>query len=189
MKRDHRSFYLPKLNWLWITAALLVILLAIINILLSHPLTTILTLLFCFIAMVIKKPNIVLLLTPVLILLIFKSQPLNTFGSLREQFTSFMSKPEYFLTNIFTPKSGMEVLPEQALQIHELIDQFGLSDYWLTDGLQEDNEIKEKIIESSWPVIIDSGSPYVFGYRDEFTDRDGCTVIGTQLDIELGYCD
>jgi len=178
-----------KTNWQWLTATLFVIVLAAINIYTGHPLTMILMGIFCVTVVVIRKPNLVLLLAPLLLLLVFRSQSLNTLGSFREQFTALMDNPADRIANIFTPKSGTEVLPDEALQIQELIDQHKLGDYWLTDGLQEDNEIKEKIIESSWPVLIDSNSPYVFGYSGELTGRFDCKIIGTQQDIELGYCE
>lgn len=189
MNFKQSSFHLSKYSWLWLTSTFLVITMTVVNVLTDHLLLAVLLVVFSIAAVAIRRPSLVLLLTPVLLLLVFKAQPLNTLGSLREQFTALMSKPEEYLENLFTPNSGTEVLPEEALLIHELVRQFDVSDYWLTDGLQEDNEIKEKIIESVWPVQIDSNSPYVFGYVDEFSNRSDCIVIGSRQDIELGYCD
>lgn len=191
MKNDFRSLLAQKHTRLWLFTALLVILLAGINILLRHALTAVLILLFSAAVVVIKKPNMVLLIAPVLLLLIFKAQSLNTFGDLREQFTGLMSKPAVFLANFFTPKSGVEVLPPQALQVNEMIEQYGLSDYWLSESLlqEDEREIKERIIEFSWPVRVDPHSPYTFGYPGDFADRADCRVIDTRQDIELGYCD
>lgn len=189
MNFKQHPFLLSKYSWLWLTSTFLVITMTFVNVLTGHLLLAVLIVVFSIVAVVIRRPSLVFLLAPVFLLLIFKAQPLNTFGSLREQFTALMSKPEEYLENLFTPNSGTEVLPEEALLIHELVRQFDVSNYWLTDDLQEDNEIKEKIIESVWPVQIDSNSPYVFGYADEFSDRSDCMVIGSCQDIELGYCD
>lgn len=188
MKLSNHHRIPKKIDWMWIIVLFLICLLALVNFTLGYRFCAALMLLFGLALLVIRRPNLMLIALPVLFVLLLNSQSLNAWVSLREAKSTLSSDPKQALTNLFTPSSGMEVLPREALQVRSLIDAYELTSYRLSEEMTQDQEVMQRVIESTWPVTVSQDSPYLFGFVGDMANHPDCQLLEQRQDIELGYC-
>lgn len=188
MKLSNNHRIPKKINWTWTIVLILVCLLALVNFILGYRFYAVLMLLFCLSLLIVRRPNLMLIALPVLLVLLFNSQSLNAWVSLREANSTLSSEPKQEITDLFTPSSGMEVLPKEALQVQSLIDAYELTSYRLSEEMTQDQEVMQRVIESTWPVTVSQDSPYLFGFVGDMANHPDCELLEQHQDIELGYC-
>lgn len=144
---------------------------------------------FYLVLLFFKRPNIILVIVPILLVVFFFSRIHTAFSSIRATTLVFFDQPGQVLSTFLTPGSGLEsVLEPPPARARELIQDYHMTGFRLTEGLLKFTRVKERIIESNWPITIDPGSPYIFGLPGEIKKIPGCTPIKELMEIELGYC-
>ena len=93
------------------------------------------------------------------------------------------------LNNLLTPGSGLEVLPEEALQVLSLIEANEVESYQISPLLNDDYHIMQRIVESAWPVRMKENSPHVFIRVEELPDFSSCQLVDQKELIALVFCD
>ena len=95
--------------------------------------------------------------------------------------------------NLFRPKSGRDVLPEEAQLLLIAIDSFKFKDYKLykslggtNDGIGNAAEIYQRINESAWPVPLDTNSRNVIGYTNEVSEIPGIKILLQYNNVSIG---
>ncbi len=90
---------------------------------------------------------------------------------------------------LFTPKSGLEVLPSETQTVLFILDSFKLNDYKLV-GRLADQKLEslnlQRINESAWPVRSDSTSKNIIGYTAELKDSAGIKIIVNVNNLSYG---
>ena len=93
------------------------------------------------------------------------------------------------LANIFSPNSGKEVLPDQVQQMLSLLQLHHILDYRLSKQIEQDSLLDQRIIESAWPIRMESKSLYLLCLIEEIKSNPTCVSIDQSEDVALEYCD
>jgi len=143
---------------------------------------------FFLILVIARPPSFLLLAVSVLVIVLFNTPTIDTLAQLRLSNLSAGRHPRPFLTRVFSPNSGKEVLPIQVQQMLSLMQEHQISNYQLSNQLDSDPLIKQRIIESAWPIKMDSTSPYLFSSLEETITNPTCVVIDQKEDVTLADC-
>jgi hypothetical protein len=135
-----------------------------------------------------RPPNFILLAIPVLILLLFNTQTINSLVQLRRWNLNAVQDYKHTLLELFTPNSGQEVLPDRVRQMLQLLQKHHIEEYRLSSQLAADMRIQQRIVESAWPVREDASSPHLLGSIEEIKKDPSCTVVDQEKDVALAYC-
>jgi len=132
-----------------------------------------------------------LLVVSVLVIVLFHTPTINTLAELKKSNLSTIQDFKLSLTNIFSPNSGQEVLPVQVRQMLSLLQTHHIASYQLSNQLDLNLLIKQRIVESAWPIKMDKRSPYLLGLVEEIKRTPiwrNCAVIDQREDVTLVYC-
>lgn len=124
----------------------------------------------------------------VLVIVLFITPTIDTWTKLKQSNLSTFQHPKRPLANIFSPNSGQEVLPVQVQRMLSLLHTHHIASYQLSNQLDRDIEIKQRIIEAAWPIKMDSTSSYLLSVLTETKNNPTCLVIDQNKDIALEYC-
>ena len=177
-----------KSIWLLAGVLLLAALVSYLNLYSGYKFYAFLIAGIALLLLVIRRTNLILIMIPVLIVLVFSSDSVNALINLRTTTKSLKKDTDRKISTLFTPRSGLQVLPRQATQVNDLIEEFKIPSYRLTSEILQDQKVMQRVIESTWPVTLSDNSPYLFGFTGEITKFPNCTVLKSEQDIDLGYC-
>ncbi len=140
-------------------------------------------------AMVFFRPAAHLLLAIFIgMVLLFQSPNLDTLFQLKNNYLKVANNPALAVNEIVRPGSGLQVLPEQVLQMLKLIKKYDLQDYKVSTAIRRNSLVYQRIIESAWPVRLALNSHYQFRLNTEAPAGEQCKVLGRQKDVSLDYC-
>ena len=143
---------------------------------------------FFFILMLSRSRNFILVAIPVLVIVLFNTSTIDTATQLKKWNLNTVQNYKRTLIHIFTPNSGQNVLPARVRQMLSLLIDNHVASYRLSDQLYQDPLVMQRIVESAWPIKLDSTSPYLLSLPAELTNNPTCSVIDDRKDVVLAYC-
>jgi len=155
---------------------------------LGNPLYSLFIIIFFLILLILKESSLMLLTLTLISITVFSTQLIDTLANLKESDINSLHYYQNTIQNVFTPNSGQEVLPQPVLQMLEIIETNQIEDYQLSDLLEKDPSIFQRISESAWPVRMSSTSKYFFITPNEIENYTACTMIGQSGETVLVVC-
>ncbi len=155
----------------------------------EHRSFTLFIMVFFFVSIFLPKPSFTLVLVTVISYLLFSSVSIPALNQIRHTSVEAVAHPSIPLNNLLTPDTGLEVLPEEALQALSMIDTNKVEEYRLSPSLNEDYHTMQRIVESAWPVRMREDARHVFIRAEEIADFQKCQLIEEKDLIALVYCD
>ena len=113
----------------------------------------------------------------------------NTWANLRVSNLNTIQNPKQTLTRIFKPNSGQEVLPPQIQQMLSLLETNQITSYQLSDQLNSDPLINQRITEAAWPIKKEPEAYFLLRYSTERIKQSSCVLVDQRKEIALDYCD
>ena len=143
---------------------------------------------FFLILAISRPPSFMLVAIPVLVIVLFNTSIIGTATQLKQWNLNTIQNYKRALVNIFTPDSGRKVLPDQVRQMLSLLISNHITSYQLSPRLYQDPLIMQRIVESAWPIKMDSTSPYRLSLIDEPNHNPTCAVIDHTREVILANC-
>ena len=132
--------------------------------------------------------NFTIIMSSVLVIILFKMPVPETIAAIKDLNLDSLQSTKLSLNTIFTPNSGLEVLPEPVKNILRLINTHSISDYRTPPSLISDEYIRQRLIESSWPAKMEPVSQNVFLVIEEVDNYPDCSEIDREGNIVLIHC-
>ena len=181
-------FFTRRRIWLLVVFILLIAW-AFINFTHGQRAYSIFIIAFFLISLLLPKPSFTLVLVSVITYVFFSSVSITAFSQIKSTIIASIEHPKEPLENLFTPHTGLDVLPEQVQQMLGLIDDHNLTSYRLSPMVSEDYHTVQRIVESAWPIRMDEESPYIFTDPDEIQEYSACELVDQAEDVTLVNCD
>lgn len=182
-----RQLLTPHRVWL-IAVFFLLVGWAAINFTHGHRIYALLIIAFYLISLLLPKPSFTLVLVSVIAYMFLSSVSLSAISQIRKTINEAMEHPGIPLTNLLTPHTGLEVLPEPVQQMLALIDENAITSYRLSPQMSEDYHIVQRIVESAWPIRMTDEASSVFTAIDEIADFNTCEWIDQTEEVTLVNC-
>ncbi len=99
-----------------------------------------------------------------------------------------MADPKESVTNVLTPNSGLNVLPDPVLQMLSLLRAHEVDSYRLSGRLYGDQLLMQRITEAAWPRKMEEAAHYMFQWGTEYPLEARCSEVDHRKDIVLVYC-
>jgi hypothetical protein len=160
----------------------------IISVLLKNYAILIPFIFFLLSTMIMRKPSKLVLVLTILISIIFFNPSPNAYIHMITSTISTVHHPKKPFRLIVEPNSGKEVLPHQVLKMLDMIEENEIDEYQLSSKFEMDILIKQRIVESAWPIKLDGKSNYFFIYEEELDDYLSCSIIDQRESIYLVNC-
>ena len=154
----------------------------------GNKLYAVFIILFFIVLIISRSTNFMLISASILVLVMFKTPILETWIELKQINIESFQPLRSSLNKFFTPNSGREVLPDEVQQMLTLIQKNNLPDYQLSASLQKDELIKQRIVESAWPVKNEKSSQYLLYSIDDDKNTLMCNEFDRMENIILVYC-
>lgn len=143
---------------------------------------------FCLILWFNTRPNTLVVAIPIFFVIVVFTQSILAWNNIKITNLRLANNFRSSITNLMTPGSGTEILPEPVLQIHELMDSYNITSYRLTEKISEDALVYQRTIDSTWPKTENPDAAYIFGFIGDIAHYGGCSIIEKRQDVELGIC-
>ncbi len=118
-------------------------------------------------------------------LLVF-SPTLNSLAEIRLHFYHFLTNYREFNSALFLPDSGIRVLPVAALEVRTvLLQNKWIEEFNLSERLQKDPFIYQRIVEGVWPKVFVASSTCTFISLTELPAYPGRRVFARGKEIAL----
>jgi len=88
---------------------------------------------------------------------------------------------------ITTPNSGLQVLPPKAQAGIRLLQEQRLDSFRLSPAIDQDVEIKQRLIEGAYPIRVLDKSAYCLLFSNEQVPS-GCVVVSRTEEVILASC-
>jgi hypothetical protein len=174
---------------LLIVATLLVAGWALVNFNHDHRMYALFIVAFFLVSLLLPKPSFTLVVVSVVAYVLLSSVAIPALSQVRNTIMDASVHPKAPITNLMTPHTGLEVLPEVVQQMLGLIEAHDeVTSYRLSAGLSEDYHTVQRITESAWPVRPVESSPYVLVGINEIPDYLTCTVVDETEEVALVHC-
>jgi|GEM_PF-2357526 len=154
----------------------------------GNKLYSVFILMFFIASVIFRRAYFALVMVSVVVILALYSPVLETWKNLRRSNLDAVQSPRQTLTSIFAPNSGQEVLPFRVQQMLSLLKTNRITSYQLSDQLNSDILINQRIIEAAWPIKNDPEAQHVLRYLNETMKQPSCIVVDKRKDIALDYC-
>lgn len=125
----------------------------------------------------------------VLMIALFYLPLFGTFDKLREIHKEFAGSFDEVIPAVFTPDSGLDMLPKRVWAGGELLKQNNVDRFRISKILAEDWEIYQRTVEGLWPKQLDPQSPYWVITEHELPAYIQCEILGSLEAIMLVRCD
>jgi hypothetical protein len=170
------AIFLLMAGWAWIEYSL------------GYKLYGLLIVVFSFGLAINRKRYSIFLAIAVLVIIYLLTPVIDTLLLIKQSNLAFIQSPGESLINILSPDSGQNVLPEPVQQMLSLLHTHQVESYQISDLLNKNTLIKQRIVEAAWPIKMESTSPYHLLLLEEINNDSNCTVIDRRKDIALEYC-
>ena len=144
--------------------------------------------LFFIVLVISRSSNFTIISASVLIIIMFKSPILETWVEIKQINLETFQPLRTSLNKLFAPNSGREALPNDVQQMLILIQENNLPSYRLSASFQNDELIKQRIVESAWPVKNEQSSKYLLSPVDEAEDIPACNEFDRTENVVLVHC-
>jgi hypothetical protein len=142
-----------------------------------------------FLFLIFFRPrHFILVAAFVLVIVLFDTPTLDTWTKLKELNLSTYQHVPPVLAQLFEPNSGQHVLTGQVRKMLALIQTHQLTSYRLSTSFNQDEWIRQRMIESAWPIKMESSSPFLFSPIEILNNNPNCDVIDQKEDVALEYC-
>lgn len=182
-----KGFLTPRRLRLLIVFILLVAW-GILNYTHGHPAYALYIIAFFFVSLMMPKPSFTLVVVTAIAFIVVSSNIVAAFRSIHETTGEAITRPGTYLEYLFTPGSGVEVLPEQAQQVLEIINKNGITSYEISPLLNEDYHIMQRIVESAWPARRQEGATNFFVTMAELPVYEKCDLVDQAEEVALVHC-
>jgi len=143
---------------------------------------------FLLLLIAIRPPAFILVAVSVLVIVFFNTPIINTVTELKRSNLIAVSHIKPSLDKIFRPNTGEEVLPVQVQQMLSLLRSHHISSYQVVGQFTTDGLIMQRIVESAWPIKMETTSSYFFIALTEINNYPACKLIDQKEDVALAYC-
>jgi len=134
---------------------------------------------------ILRDKNVRWIFIPVILLILSFTQVLNTMVAMNTINIPIFKKPGEVLQQLYTSKSGLQVLPTEVKIMLNLAEDNTIENYRFEGRLQSQGEIYQRMVEAGWPRKYSESSEYVFIYEDE---TPTCKILATEGGIALAKC-
>jgi len=174
---------------LLIISSLLVAGWAVVNYTHDHRFYAAFIIVFFLVSLLLPKPSFTLVVVSVIAYILLSSVSIPALSQVRKTVIEASTHPKAPITNLMSPHTGLEVLPEQVQQMLGLIEAHDeVINYRLSAGLSADYHIVQRITESAWPVRPTEDSRFVLIGLNELPDFVACLLIDQAKDVALVNC-
>lgn len=129
-----------------------------------------------------------IIIIPILVYIIFNSSVVNNLLVIKNAINPLINHPKSVLVNLFSPNTGLEVLPIPVQNMLSMLHSNSIDSFKLSDVFAVNPEITQRIVESAWPKKLVDNSPYVFITTNEADLYKNCLVIDDSEDLTLVDC-
>ncbi len=70
--------------------------------------------------------------------------------------------PKNQLINLFSPNTGLEVLPDEVQTMISMMHTANIDNYYLAPDLYYNGELMQRVVEGAWPIKLEESSPFIF---------------------------
>jgi hypothetical protein len=188
-KSIQQLFFPNQKRIIFILEMLLVGIFALIAWQLENRVFAIFIILFFIIALNFQKRRyITLIIVPIIVFVLFNTLTLDAFTILTKSALPAIQHPKAELTNLFTPNSGLGVLPPKVLTMISILNENKVESYKLSENFSNDVVIYQRIVEGAWPIKLENTSSYLLMATDEIVDYPNCMIIEEKEDVALVNC-
>lgn len=159
-----------------------------LNFIKGHPFFAAMTLVFFFLSILLPKPSIVLVLVLAAFYIVRYSPSIMAIRAMQRVTNLAFSQPEQSLRDLFSPNSGLYVLPDQVELLQSIVVRYKLPDFRISADFQADYHKMQRIVESAWPVRISENSEFVFITPGESSNFTTCEVLEPGDEVILVQC-
>ena len=167
---------------------ILVLAWALLNFTHGHPVYAVLIIAFYIVSLVLLKPSFALVLVIVAFFIVINSTAISALEDIQNSSNKAVLRPGETLSNLFTPNSGLDVLPDKAQQVLTLIQENDITSYRVSTVISEDYHLMQRVVESAWPVRMAEDAVDVFITLYETPDYGNCKVIDQLEEVILVHC-
>lgn len=130
----------------------------------------------------------VLVIIPVLFIMFFNSTIVDSLSKIKNTTMNVLASPSILLNNLFRSNTGQDTFDWDIQWMNKVIKERGLQDYLLSPNLFSDIRIRQRIVETSWPVKLEDLSSNVFIDVIEAPSYQECDFLDKKMDIMYVYC-
>ena len=128
-------------------------------------------------------------LIAVITVLLF-TDSLDSASFLKTNLVKFLYDFKTVQNTIFSPNSGLNVLPIHALELSVILEKNPqIVEFSLSDSLQTDPYLYQRIIESNWPKKFVASSPFLFVKTSELSEFKSLKPLARGESVTLVYSD
>lgn len=158
-------------------ASLSLIAWAFLNYFLGNRFYAIFVIIYVFIIVLFRLRSYAILFIPLITIVFFNTNVIESWAKIKTINLSVIEHPSIPIKNIFSPNTGQEVLDRKILWMLSMIQNKKLKDYQLSNGLDINDPIKQRIVESAWPIKLESKSKNIFLEFEEINMFPKCEVV------------
>ncbi len=136
-----------------------------------------------------RQSNYIILILTLAAILFWRTSTLDALHWMKNTTIESVNSPSTFYANLFTKNTGQtaEVLDKDVLWMLSIIHKYDLQDYQISQAL-ENRDTHQSIVESAWPVKMETTSKNVFVRAVDIGAYANCTVIERTEDYALLQC-
>jgi hypothetical protein len=159
------------------------------NYLMGNRFYAILILPFFLILAIIRRPFYPLVAIAVIVIVLLNTPSLDSWTDAVRSNLTAVEHPGQTIRNLFFPNTGVQLaLPREAQQTLQMLTKHQLTSFTLSDKILQDQLVWQPIVESSWPIKMETSSPNLFILIEEVNDYPTCTIIDTEKEVALESC-
>jgi hypothetical protein len=144
---------------------------------------------FFLVYLLIRQMNYLLLIISLIAIFFWSTSTIDAFSRIKKSTIDTLVSPSTFYTNLFTKNTGQtkEVLDNDVLWMLSMIHKYDLKDYRISEAL-ENRDTHQSIVESAWPIKMETSSKNVFIRIADIGAYSMCSVIERTEDYALIQC-
>jgi len=143
---------------------------------------------FFIILLVFRPPSFSIIAASALVIVFFTTPTIESLTELRNSNLNTISHPKQPLVNILSPNSGQEVLPLEVQEMLALLQTHNITSYRISEQMEQNLLIDQRIREAAWPIQFDTSSSYLFVSPHDLIIIPNCVVMDQREDVVLEYC-
>jgi len=145
--------------------------------------------LFLFFQIMRSKPYSVLAGT-LIVIIIFNTRCPFAWNDIIISNLDVIVRPSFFVKNLFSANTGIgeNTVDKKIVWMLSVINNNQFDNYNLSDSLDQDGEINQRIVETTWPLKQDKDSKIIFLRPEEMINYSSCDLIDQKWEIIVVHC-
>gem|GEM_PF-1333007 len=179
-----------KNTWWWYFNLFLLLIWAPLQYTFSNRVYALYIIIFFILLRRVRNVYLPLIVASIFFILVFNTYTIDTWADVKNYNTTTAKNRKMTLQTILTPRSGLEVIPDESRQMLSLIQKYNLPHYRISPVLRKDELVFQRIYETAWPVKMKDSSPYLFVCPDELQENkkfETCSIVEKKEKIALVY--